>query len=267
MITSEGGGSERAGSMLAARRSWIGYAQALVLVGLVTLLGVVIGRIVAPVNLVMLYLAAVVIAAMYLGRMPSILTAFLSVVAFDFFIVPPRHTLAVADTQYLLTFAGLLIVGLVISSLTGQARDQAEAAQRREAQAVALYEFSRDLGSAGNLTAILDATIAHVFPTFGRKGAIFLPLPDRKLVVSAATPGFRPSGDQNIVAEWVFQHGQPAGRGTEALITNEMECSATANAARRRRRAGCSTGHWRFKTHNRPAPAAGDLCRPGGACY
>ena len=42
--------------------------------------------------MVMIYLLAVVMAALRLGRKPAILTAFLSVVAFDFFFVPPRLT-------------------------------------------------------------------------------------------------------------------------------------------------------------------------------
>ena len=42
----------------------------------------------------------------------------LTVLAFDFFFVPPRFTFAVCDVQYLVTFAVMLIVGLVIGQLT-----------------------------------------------------------------------------------------------------------------------------------------------------
>ncbi len=49
--------------------------------------------------------------------------------------------MAVSDTEYLLTFFGLLVVGLLISQLMAQIREQAEAAQRREIQATALYEL------------------------------------------------------------------------------------------------------------------------------
>ena len=93
------------------------------------LLSVPVHRVVSPANLVMLYLAAVVIAAIYLGRGPAILASVLSVLAFDFFFVPPRLTFTVADTEYLLTFVGLFVVGLVISSLAARSREQAEAAQ------------------------------------------------------------------------------------------------------------------------------------------
>ena len=56
-------------------RPWQRYLWSLVLVGAITLFSVPIHRFVAPTNVVMLYLAAVVIAALYLGRGPAILTA------------------------------------------------------------------------------------------------------------------------------------------------------------------------------------------------
>ena len=94
----------------------------------------------SPINLVMFYLAAVVFAAVYLGRGPSMLAAFLSVLAFDFFFVPPRFTFAVTDAEYLLTFIGLFVVGVVISTLAVRAREQAETATHaRSADRVAVF--------------------------------------------------------------------------------------------------------------------------------
>ena len=110
-------------------RPWRRYAGSIALVAAVTLLSEFIRPILSPINLVMFYLAAVVFAAVYLGRGPSMLTALLSVLAFDFFFVPPRFTFAVSDTEYILTFIGLFIVGVVISTLAVQAREQAEAAR------------------------------------------------------------------------------------------------------------------------------------------
>ncbi len=89
---------------------------------------------ISPTNLVVIYLLSTVVAAVFLGRGLAILTSILVVLAFDFFFVPPSLTLAVSDTEYILTFFGLLSVSLVISYLTAQVREQADAAQRREAQ-------------------------------------------------------------------------------------------------------------------------------------
>ena len=69
-------------------------------------------------QLIMVYLLGIVVVATRLGRGPSILASVLSVAAFDFFFVPPFFTFAVSDVQYLVTFAVMLVVALVISTLT-----------------------------------------------------------------------------------------------------------------------------------------------------
>jgi two-component system sensor histidine kinase KdpD len=197
-------------------RPWQRYLGSVALVAAATLLGIPIHSIVAPANLVMIYLAVVVIAAIYLGRGPAILAAGLSVLAFDFFFVQPRLSFSVADTEYLLTFAGLFIVGLVISTLAARSREQAEAARRREVQAVALYELSRDLAGASELEEILQVVVRHVGEIFSREAAILLPA-GQALRPRAVSPGLALGEDELAVATWAFRQGQPAGRGTDTL--------------------------------------------------
>lgn len=79
-------------------------------------------------NLIMVYLVGVAFVAVRGGQGPAALAACLAVAAFDFFFVPPHLTFAVADTQYVVTFAVMLAVGLLISTLAVRVREQAEAA-------------------------------------------------------------------------------------------------------------------------------------------
>ncbi len=223
---------------------WRRYAQSLGLVGLATLVGflvdpglsaekwalaqhlLAVGRRPAdlafrepalePTNLVMLYLAAVVIGALSLGRGPAIAASALSVLAFDFFFVPPYLTFAVTDTQYVLTFAGLFVVGLTISSLAARTREQAEAAPRRAAETVELYALSRDLAAAASHDAIAQTVLQHVQQTFGREAIILLPHGER-LEPHAAAADFKMDENELAVAEWVFRNGEPAGRNTNTL--------------------------------------------------
>ncbi len=231
------------------RRPWRHYLYSALLVAVATLLGHPLRPVLSPTNLVMLYLAAVVVAAVYLGRGPAIFTSILGVVAFDLFFVPPIGTFVVSDTQYVLTFIGLLVVGVIITALTTQAKDQADAATRRESETAALYDLSRDLAAALTQTDILQTVIQHVAHSFGRDVVIFLPqdaVPPAGAAAPAngalqATNSRRPvtsasgrlqvaaaSSDLNLrldgwfeeelaVAEWVYQHGEPAGRNTDTL--------------------------------------------------
>jgi len=197
------------------------YLLGLLLVAAATGLSGLIAPYISPTNLVVIYLLAVVVAAVYLGRGPSILTSVLGVAAFDYFFVPPHLTLAVSDTEYLLTFFGLLGVGLVISQLTAQTREQAEAVQRREVQTVALYELGRDLTVAANLEGVTQAAISHIGQTFSREVAVFIPENNSPKAV-AISPGLTLSDNDLAVATWAFEHGQEAGRGTDTLPEASM---------------------------------------------
>ncbi len=98
-------------------------------------------------NLIMVYLLGVVVVAARYGRGPSALSSFLSVVLFDFFFVPPRFSFAVSDSQYLITFAIMLLVALVISSMTASIQHQARIAGLRERRIASLYAMSRELAA------------------------------------------------------------------------------------------------------------------------
>lgn len=204
------------------RVSWQRYGLCLSLIAATTLLGAPFASHIAATNMVMLYLVPVVVAAIYLGRGPSIVAAVTGVLALDFFFVPPQFTFAVSDTQYLLTFAGFLIVGLVISTLMTRVREQAEAAQRREMQTTEIYELSRDLAAAVGVEEILHAVQRHVGQTFGQV-VVLLPSgtvtpgtasEDGALAVRISSPGFELDGQDLSTATWTFEHGESAGHTT-----------------------------------------------------
>lgn len=112
------------------KRSSLSYFYSLLLVAVVSGLGEVLQRFVAPTNLVMLYLLAVVVAAIWWGLGPSVFVAAWGVLSFDFLFVPPRFTLAIHDLEYIVTFIVMFVVGLVISTLTVRMRQQAEEARQ-----------------------------------------------------------------------------------------------------------------------------------------
>lgn len=201
-------------------RAWRRYLYGIGLVAVVSLIGQPIRAVIDPTNLVMLYLLAVVVAAIRWGRGPSVLTAVLSVLAFDFFMVPPQLTLAVSDAQYILTFLGLLAVGLVISTLAVREREQAEAARRRETHTAALYDLSRDLATAVSQKPVMQAAIRNISGLFDCETAVFLPKGDT-LTLQARSSQFPSDQDGHAVATWVFRRGQAAGLGTNTLAATD----------------------------------------------
>lgn len=127
------------------------------------------------VNIVMLFLLAVFLVSWRLGRGPAVLAAFLSVGLFDFFFVPPHLTFAVADIQYLLTFAVMLVVGLVTGQLTAGLRKQAEAAQREEMRTRALYETAKYLAGAMQLPQVAVAASDFLWNEAHGEACLLLP--------------------------------------------------------------------------------------------
>ena len=192
------------------------YLLSLILVFVFTLLGFPLHGVMDPTNLVMIYLAGVVIAAVFLGRGPAVLASIVSVFAFDFFFVAPRFTFSVSDTQYLLTFFGLLIVGLIISSSSSLLRGQMDLLRQRQQESQALNHFSRELTAAITLDQVLDAVIHHVGEMFNRQSVILLPVANH-LVVKAFTAGLKLDESELAVAEWAYKNNQPAGNGTDTL--------------------------------------------------
>lgn len=99
-------------------------------------------------NIVMLFLLTVAITAVWLGRGPGVLAAFLSVALFDVLFVEPRFSFAVHDGQYLITFVVMLLVALIISHLSSLLQQQLLTAKQREQRTRILYECARSFAGA-----------------------------------------------------------------------------------------------------------------------
>ncbi len=169
-------------------------------------------------NIVMVYLLGVTIAGLRLGRGPSILASVLGVAAFDFFFVPPQFTFAVSDVQYALTFLVMLVVSLTIATLMSNVRQQTRVAGARERRTALLYAMSRELAASRGATSLARIAIRHVSESFGSRVAVLLPGTDGALSAPVATGDGPVFADPDVsIAQWVFDHGRPAGLGTDAL--------------------------------------------------
>ncbi|MGZ8270612.1 MAG: two-component system sensor histidine kinase KdpD [Methylophilus sp.] len=170
-------------------------------------------------NVVMFYLLGVVLISFKYGRGPGIFSSLISVASFDFFFVPPKLSFSVSDTQYLVTFSVMLVVALVISSLTSGLRFQAVVAMHREKRSRALYDLGKSLASALTSSHIIEISTHHLSGIFQSKLAILLPDHQEKIVNMSANT-LPDSSLKEIdfgIAQWVYDHQQQAGFGTDTL--------------------------------------------------
>ncbi|MFL5805344.1 MAG: DUF4118 domain-containing protein [Roseiflexaceae bacterium] len=229
VITGDHDASPPAPAPLIERTSnWSAYGWGLLAVVLCTLVAWLMLPYFALANLIMVYLVGIVIVATRCGRGPSILASVLSVAAFDFFFVPPYLTFAVSDIEYVITFAVMLLVGLVISTLTVRLRQQADGARQREQRVAALYAMSREFAGSRGMKKVLRAALRNIHQTFDSQVVVLLPNAAGRLQAWGNVVGwwgtevnermvFAPDAHEQGVAQWVYDHGQMAGQGTDTL--------------------------------------------------
>ncbi|MDQ0573551.1 two-component system sensor histidine kinase KdpD [Variovorax paradoxus] len=192
---------------------WPGYAWATATSVALTLACTPLAGVLELANIVMLFLLGVVGVAMRFGRGPSALAALLNVAAFDYFFVPPQLSFAVSDVQYVLTFAIMLGVGLLVGQLTAGLRFAAGVSTSRERRARSLFELTRELSAALESTQVVSLGAAAVQGHFGGHALVLVTDANDQLVI----PKTPPEGFDAHVADWAFRHGQPAGLATATL--------------------------------------------------
>lgn len=175
-----------------------------------------------PANLIMVYLLGVVITALFYGRWPSVLAAVINVASFDLFLVQPRGSFAVTDAQYLLTFAVMLTVGILIGNLTAGVRYQARIARHREKRAQYLYEMSKALSKAMTPEAVAQTGRHFISSTLRAKTAMMLPHYNADAEGTLNLHQAESEAGQDIavdlaIARWSFDKQSPAGAGTDTL--------------------------------------------------
>ncbi len=202
-----------------------GYIWAIAVSALASILSGLLLQFFELSNLIMLYLLGVMVISAKFGRGPGIFASVLSVSAFDFFLVPPRFSFSIADTQYLLTFIVMFLVSLVISNLTSGLRYQAVVANYRERRSRALYDLGKQLASALTSSHIIEISTHHLAGIFQSKIAVVLPDSHDKLHEQAEN---QPNSQtpENLtelakidigIAQWVYDHQEEAGLGTNTL--------------------------------------------------
>lgn len=213
---------------LHAPDDWRPYLKAVAICAAVTALAAPLADAVEITNIAMLFLLGVLFVALKLGRGPAVAAAFLAVAAFDFFFVPPRFSFSVSDARFLTTFVVMFLVALAVGQLTARYKQNAEVATRRERRARALYEMARDLSAALMPLQVEEASRRFLAAEFDAQAVLLLADLDDRLQVSREAGGSATGDDAGAaaiddgVARWAFDHGEPAGQGTDTLPGSAM---------------------------------------------
>src|SRR5438105_2180588 len=156
--------------------SWrpIGIAEAMVAAlasaGAVALVtgAIAVARPYVPVlSLGVLYVFAVLPVAVVWGLVYAIPVSIASMLAFNWFFLPPTHTFALRDSENWFALAVYLVTAVVVSELAARARRRAGEAEQREREAALLAQASDALLRGAEVASELERLAAPLADVLG----------------------------------------------------------------------------------------------------
>jgi two-component system sensor histidine kinase KdpD len=163
----------------------------------------------------LVFLLAVVLVALFVGRGPVLLAGALSGLVWNLFFLPPRFTLVIERAEDAVLFATHFVVAIVLGQLVARIRAQGAAERRREERVTALYELTRDLAEAASRDEVVWQIVARVGRVFQATAAVALESGGRLTLHPDSTLAL---SDKDLgVVDWAFRHGKAAGRFTDNL--------------------------------------------------
>ena len=194
------------------------YLAALGLVALVTLLCFIAQHWIGYQAVALIYLSAVVLLAMFVGRGPNLFAATLTALCWNFLFVPPVLTFHITGFHDTMLFGMYFLVALATGQLTARLRLQQQAERQREQRATALYQLTRELAGAGDFPQVLSVAVREVGAAFDADAALLLADPESPQQLTPYPAGLWALDEkEESVAAWAFAHDRPAGRFTDTL--------------------------------------------------
>lgn len=131
--------------------------------------------VIGPSSILMAYNLGVFLVALRYGRTASNIATLLSIPAFAFLFAPPVFSFFIKDIDNIIGLLIMLIVANITSNLLDKIKLQAETAQKRETQAMALYRLNRNLSDALNVQMLVSTVASHLYEEFNVLSVLLLP--------------------------------------------------------------------------------------------
>lgn len=168
-------------------------------------------------SVALVLLMGVLASAVVYGLAASLMASLLSVLAYNFFFLPPLYTFTISDPENVVTLSVFAVVAVVASNLTARMRAQTVTAQGRARTTEELYQFSRKLAGAVSLDDVLWATVHQVALMLKVRVVMLLP-GEHGLAVQAGFPPDDLLDEADLAAaKWSWEHNLSAGRGADTL--------------------------------------------------
>jgi two-component system sensor histidine kinase KdpD len=194
---------------------WKQYGVAAGVLAVVGLLNLLLAQATGPRVPGFIFLLAVVLLALFLGRGAVLFAGAASALAWNYFFLPPRFTFIITSTEDGVLFGLYFVVAIVLGQLVARIRAQELAERRREERATALYQLTRELAQAGTRDEVVWQLVGEISRVFQATAALVLP---GKNALAEHPDGSLSLTEKELrVAEWAFLNRQAAGKFTDNL--------------------------------------------------
>ncbi len=154
------------------RREMRGIGVALLLIAATTVAGILLRHYLGILRGSVLYLVPIMVLGYNYGVVPALIAAVAGVALSGYLFFAQLYTFRVASPQEALNFLLFMVVAVVVSHLSSQAKKHITIARKREQEMGDLYAFSRRLAAAQNTGEIFTAIQNHLATLVGRKVAL-----------------------------------------------------------------------------------------------
>ncbi|MGQ0576030.1 MAG: DUF4118 domain-containing protein [Pseudonocardia sp.] len=124
-------------------RKALGWALAVLLPGLATLVGVLGADVFGLSTDVVLFLLAIVVVALVGGLGPALLAAVVGGLTLNYFLTPPTYSFTITARENVITLVVMVLVAVLVALVVDRAARRAEQAARASTEAALLASFSR----------------------------------------------------------------------------------------------------------------------------
>lgn len=180
-------------------------------------IGLVLQQTIGATSIALVFLTAVLTSAITYGLMPSLFACIVSVLAYNFFFLPPLYTFTIADPENVVALFFFLIVAVIASNLAARVRAQAVTAAARARITESLYLFSRKLAGIVSLDDLLWATAYQIASLLKVRVVLLLPEGEGIAVRAGYPPEDMLDEADLAAARWAWENGRAAGRGADTL--------------------------------------------------
>lgn len=198
-----------------------GYLVSFTLTVIVTAVGASILSSGNITDLGLLYLLPVMVAATRYGLRTGVVTSLACSLGYNFFFIPPTHTLTIEDPRNIITVLVLLAVAIVSSQLAARVREHALQAQASATQNSALAGFARQLTGISAIDDLAQVLCAEIGRLFDGNTVLLMPGEDGLLQRQGWPHPAHLETLDLAAAKWAIENNRPAGRGSDTLTSSE----------------------------------------------